>query len=136
MFGVGLGAMPLDHMLDEAFGEMGVEWGGVGRLAVLQHDVIHGGERGDEFGPRALGQQGVIGVGDFDHQRAAGLARLAQEFDMFGEERVKVAGDPLCGLMVEPLAEFVERDDFRSGIQKQSLTAACGIANGGAGGGC
>ncbi len=37
-------------------------------------------------------------------------------------------GDPLGGVILQPLLEFAERNDFRSSVQKQSLTVTLGFA--------
>jgi hypothetical protein len=36
-----------------------------------------------------------------------------------------VAGYPSGGVILQPLLDLVERDDFRSSVQKQSLTVMC-----------
>ena len=42
-------------------------------------------------------------IRDFNYQRAAGLPGLAQTPYMLREERIEVAGDPLRGVILQPL---------------------------------
>jgi len=113
--------MTLDHVVDEAPGEIRVG----SRLVGAKHHVVDHRQGSHQFSSGALGQQRAGRIGDFDHQQAAGLARLPQEPNMFREQRIEIAGYPADGVILQPLLDLVERDDFRSGVQKQSLTVMC-----------
>jgi hypothetical protein len=63
-------------------------------------------------------------IRDFNHQQAARFARSPQTPDMLGQQRIEMTGYPSGGAILQCL-NLVERDDFRSGVQKQSLTVMC-----------
>jgi hypothetical protein len=110
--------MTFKHVIDEALGEIRVGRG----LAVAKDDVIDHREGSHQLGSGALGQKGLGGIRNFDHQQSPRLAHPAQTPNVLGEQRIEMAGYPLGGVILQPLFKFVERDDFRSGVQKQSLT--------------
>jgi hypothetical protein len=58
----------------------------------------------------------------FHHQQVPWLPRPRKSLDMFRQQWIEVTGYPGGGTALQPLLDFVERDYFRSGIQKQSLT--------------
>ena len=58
--------MTLQHMIDEALGEIRVG----SRLFMAEDDVIDHGQCGHQFGPSTLGQERLRGVRDFDYQQA------------------------------------------------------------------
>ena len=124
--------MPLQHVVDEALGEIRVR----SAAAVAAHNVIHDRQGRHQLGSRALGQQRAGRIRDFDHQQAARLARLPQTTDMFSEQRIEMAGYPSGGVILQPLLDLVERDDFRSRVQKQSLTVTCRFVRAGGEAGC
>ena len=47
---------------------------------------------------------------------------------MFGEQRIEMSGYPTGGMILQPLLNFVERNNFRSSVQKQSLAVTCRFA--------
>jgi hypothetical protein len=47
-----------------------------------------------------------------------------------------MAGYPSGGVILQPLLDLVERDDFRSRVQKQSLTVTCRFVRAGGEAGC
>jgi hypothetical protein len=119
--GAGFLAMAREYVIDEALGDIRVGRG----LSIAKDDIIDHRQGSHQLGPRTLGQQRPGGIGNFDHQQAARLARLSQTPNMFSQERIEMAGYPSGGVILQPLLDLVERDDFRSGIQKQSLTVMC-----------
>lgn len=122
--------MPFEHVIDKALGEVCVRLVAARQLAVLKNHVIDHGQRRYQLRPRALRQQRPVRVGYFDHQQLAGLARLAETLHVLGEQRIELAGDPARGAILQPHFKFVERNDFRPGVQKQSLSVVCRFANG------
>jgi hypothetical protein len=113
--------MTFKYVVDETLSDVRVGRG----PSVAEDDVIDHRQGSHQLGSGTLGQQRPCGIRDFDHQQAARFARLPQEPDMFSEQRIEVAGYPSGGVILQPLLDFVERDDFRSGVQKQSLTVMC-----------
>jgi|HubBroStandDraft_1064217.scaffolds.fasta_scaffold433989_1 hypothetical protein len=121
--------MTFEYVIDEALGKLRVGSGAArrfaGELSVAKDDVINHRQGRHQLGSSALGQQRPGGIRDFDHHQTARLTRPPQEPNMFREQRIEVAGYPPGGTILQPLLDFVERDDFRSSVQKQSLTVMC-----------
>ena len=115
--------MTFQHVLDEASSNIGV--GRRLRGAVAQHHIIHHRERGHQLGPGTLREQWMRRIGYFHHQQPPGFPLLAESAYMSRKQRIEGARDPTCGTVLHPLVQFMERDYFRSCIQKQSLTVTC-----------
>lgn len=109
--------MPLLHTLDETLRDGRVFFGCRGRIIISHHHVIHHPKSRHKFRPGALRQQRLGRIGYFHHQELAGREVLAESRDVFSEQRIEMAGDPLARLVLEPLAGLLVGDDFRTRVQ-------------------
>ncbi len=122
--------MTTQYVLDKNLTKAGVQWRSRGGLTATHYDVIHHRQRGHQFGPRALRQQRFGRIRHFHHQQPPRLPRLGESLHMFSGQGVEITGYPAGGVLVQPLLDFVERDDFCSRIQKQSLAVTCSDGSG------
>jgi len=77
-------------MFDELRGYFGIQDAG-GRLAIAENYIIDHRESGHQFGPRALRQQRLGWIGNFDYQEFAPNLVLAEAADMLGQQWIEIA---------------------------------------------
>jgi hypothetical protein len=116
------------HALNETLCDGLVLSGDRRRLSIPQDHIIHHRERRHQFGPRALRQQRLGRVGHLYHQEPAGRDVLAESQDVFSQQRIEGAGDPLATLVLGTPQGLLVRDDFRASVQ--ILPAAQELARG------
>jgi hypothetical protein len=109
--------MAAQHMLDEALRDVCV----LGCcFSAFQDHVIHHSESSHQFRPRSLRQQGPGRIGYLNHQTPIWRGVPAEQPDMLGQQRIKIAGHPLSRLLlpVHALESFLLRYDFRPRVQE------------------
>ena len=106
--------MALEHVLDEALRKVLVGDSGMRRLPILENHIIHYIEGRDQFGASALREQWLLGICDFDDKEGSRRTGLSQKLDVLRQQWIEMAGYPARVLMLQPLLDFVERNDFRS----------------------
>ncbi len=87
--------MAIEHVFDEAFPDSPIGCRR-GARSVAQHDVIHQGKCCDQFRAGLLAQQRLDWIGHFHHQKPAGRGVPAKAPHVLGQQRVKVAGNPMA----------------------------------------
>ncbi len=107
--------MTLEHVLDEALGDSRVVRDSA---AVFQDDEIHHAECRHQFRPGTLRHQGMGRVGYLHYQTPTGRGAFTEPPDVFREQRIKLAGDPLGRMTVQPLAGVLLGYDFGPRVQE------------------
>lgn len=110
--------MTPQHVLDEMLRDVRVPQGrGLGP-DVSQHDIIHHSERRHQFCPCSLREQRPFGIGYFYHQRPILRGVFPQAPDMFGQQRIKMAGNPAGRFSAQALGSVFGGYYFRARVQE------------------
>ena len=106
------------HVLDEMFRDVRVPKGlGIG-LTVLQHDIIHHSERRHQFGTCSLREQRLRRIGYLHNKSPIRPGVFSQATDMFGLQRIKMAGHPLGRFSAQALGSVFGCYYFRARVQE------------------